>query len=148
MIAYVDSSLLARAYLPDETGHEDARRLLARRDVARVTSTLTRIEVSGALVRAERAGRFASARRALGMLDADLDDSGSAGRGRRAAGARSRRSRCSSREHTASARSTRWHLAVASIAIPKLADKGEPIGFASRDGDQATVAESLGFAAV
>ncbi len=40
------------------------------------------------------------------------------------------------------------HVALASIAVPKLADKGEPIGFASRDGDQAGVAEALGFAAV
>ena len=40
------------------------------------------------------------------------------------------------------------HVALAAIAIPKLADKGEPLGFASRDGDQATVAGSLGFAAV
>lgn len=59
MIAYVDSSVLARAYLRDEDGSEAARRLLADRQIA-----------------------------------------------------------------------------------------GEPIGFASRDGDQAGVAESLGFAAV
>ena len=147
MIAYVDSSLLARAYIPDENGHEDARRLLARRDVARVTSTLTRIEVSGALVRAERAGRIASARRALGMLDADLDHVGSvvevdAPQERVEAVALQL-----ARAHGIRALDA-WHLAVASLTVPKLADKGEPIGFASHDGDQATVAESLGFAAV
>lgn len=147
MIAYVDSSLLARAYLPDETGHEDARRLLARRDVARVTSTLTRIEVSGALVRAERAGRVASARRALGMLDADLDDNGSVVEVDAPQEKVEAVALQLARAHGIRALDA-WHLAVASIAIPKLADKGEPIGFASRDGDQATVAESLGFAAV
>ncbi len=38
-----------------------------------------------------------------------------------------------------------WHLAVAELTVPGLAEKGEEIGFASRDEAQATVAEQLGF---
>lgn len=57
MIAYLDSSVLARAYLADEDGHGQATALLADPDIATVTGTWTRIEVSGALVRAARAGR-------------------------------------------------------------------------------------------
>lgn len=57
MIAYLDSSVLARAYLVDEDGHQDAAGVLADPEIATVTGTWTRIEVSGALVRAARAGR-------------------------------------------------------------------------------------------
>ncbi len=39
-----------------------------------------------------------------------------------------------------------WHLAVASLTVPALArPEKEEIAFASRDEDQATVAEELGF---
>jgi predicted nucleic acid-binding protein len=147
VIAYVDSSLLTRAYLLDEPGGEDARRLLARRRLARVTGTITRVEVSGAIVRAERAGRIASASRSLAMLDADLDEDG------RVVEVVVPQTQIETvalqltRAHGLRALDA-WHLAVASIVLPQVADKGEPIGFASRDGGQATVAESLGFAAV
>jgi predicted nucleic acid-binding protein len=147
VIVYVDSSILARAYIPDEEGSADARRLLGREDVARVTGTFTRIEVSGALVRAERARRIASVRRALSMLDGDLDEDG------RVAEVDAPRAQVEAvaltlvREHGLRALDA-LHLATAVLSVPQLADKGEPVGFASRDGDQATVAESLGFAAV
>jgi predicted nucleic acid-binding protein len=147
VIAYVDSSLLTRAYLLDEPGSEDARRLLARRGMARVTGTITRVEVSGAIVRAERAGRIASARRSLAMLDADLDEDGRVVEVNVPQDQIETTALQIAREHGLRAPDA-WHLAVASIVLPKLADKGEPVGFASRDGDQATVAESLGFAAV
>lgn len=57
MIVYLDSSVLARAYLTDEEGHEEAVALLHDADVAAATGTWTRMEVSGALVRAARTGR-------------------------------------------------------------------------------------------
>lgn len=56
MIAYLDSSVLARVYLVDENGHQDAAALLADPQIATVTGTWTRIEVSGALVRASARG--------------------------------------------------------------------------------------------
>ncbi|MDP2293429.1 MAG: type II toxin-antitoxin system VapC family toxin [Actinomycetota bacterium] len=53
-IAYVDSSVIVRRYLPGDAGHRDAAELFAEIDTATVSSTLARIEVSGALVRAAR----------------------------------------------------------------------------------------------
>lgn len=65
--------MLARAYLADEDGHQQAIALLADPDIATVTGTWTRIEISGALVRAARSGR-ADEKGLLAMLDADLVD--------------------------------------------------------------------------
>jgi predicted nucleic acid-binding protein len=148
VIAYVDSSLLARAYLRDEDGSEAARRLLADRRVAKVTGRWTRIEVSAAIVRAARGRRPIDRDQALADLDNDLRH----GTGRIEVIAASdveveAKALAIAREHGLRALDA-LHVALAAIAIPKLADKGEPLGFASRDSDQATVAESLGFAAV
>jgi uncharacterized protein len=148
VIAYVDSSLLARAYLRDDDGSDEARRFLADRRVAKVTGRWTRIEVSAAIVRAARSRRPIDRDRALADLDNDLRH----GIGRIEVIAApdelvEAKALALAREHGLRALDA-LHVALAAIAIPKLADKGEPIGFASRDGDQATVAESLGFAAV
>lgn len=147
MIAYVDSSLIVRAYLEDEDGSIAAQRVLADRSIAKYTGRWTRIEVSGAIVRAARAGRPVLRGDMLTRLDADLRPDG---RIRVLAGDDAEvepKALAIAREHGLRALDA-LHVALASIAIPKLADKGEPIGFASRDGGQATVAESLGFAAV
>jgi predicted nucleic acid-binding protein len=148
VIAYVDSSVLARAYLRDEDGSRAAQELLADPSIAKFTGRWTRIEVTAAIVRAARGGRRVVALRALDELDADLRDEG----GRVALLSASEAeveamALAIAREHGLRALDA-LHVALASIAIPRLADKGEPIGFASRDGDQATVAGSLGFAAV
>jgi len=147
VITYVDSSLVVRAYLEDEDGSDEAQRLLADRSIAKYTGRWTRIEVSGALVRAARAGRIAAPVRSLARLDADLR---AGGRIKVLAADDAQveaKALTIAREHGLRALDA-LHVALAAIAIPKLADKGEPVGFASRDGDQATVAESLGFAAV
>jgi uncharacterized protein len=65
LIVDVDSSVLARAYLVDEEGHAEATSLLEDPEIALITGTWTRIEVSGALVRAARVGRGDEA----GLLD-------------------------------------------------------------------------------
>ena len=39
-----------------------------------------------------------------------------------------------------------WHLSTARFTVPSLADPGEPVAFATRDEEQAAVAEALGFA--
>jgi predicted nucleic acid-binding protein len=147
VIAYLDSSLLTRAYLSDEAGHEAANEVMARRDIAFVTGRFTRIEVSGALMRAVRAGRHSSREVALAALDSDLGPGGRVAEANPPAQDVEHIALALVREHGLRTLDA-LHLAVASIVLPKLADKGEPIGFASRDGDQATVAESLGFAAV
>jgi predicted nucleic acid-binding protein len=148
VIAYVDCSLVVRAYLEDEAGSDEAQRLLADRSIAKYTGRWTRIEVSGALARAARAGRIETLESALRELDADLHHE--SGRIKVVAAPDAEvepKALALAREHGLRALDA-LHVALASIAIPKLADKGEPVGFASRDGDQATVAESLGFAAV
>ena len=41
-----------------------------------------------------------------------------------------------------------WHLAVADTVARGLAARGQPLGFATRDAEQAAVAESLGMSIV
>lgn len=145
MIAYLDSSIIARAYLRDEDGSAEARRLLDDRSVAKYTGRWTRIEVSAAIVRAARGGRRVAVSTLLAKLDADLHPD----RGRvwiLSVGDEALESKALEFARTHGLRALdALHVALASIAIPPLADRGEPIAFASRDGDQAAVAESLGF---
>lgn len=147
MIAYVDSSVLARALLADEDGSEEARRLLDDRTIAKVTGRWTRIEVSAAVARAARAGRPVLKADTLARLDAELRPGGRIDVISAPDAEVEARALAIAREHGLRALDA-LHVALASIAVPKLADKGEPLGFASRDGDQATVADALGFAAV
>ncbi len=144
MIAYVDSSVLARAYLDDEEGSAAAQRLLADPTVAKVTGRWTRIEVSGAIARAARSGRKVDRAEAFAKLDADLGPGGSIGELSGPDEQIEQRALELAREHGLRALDA-LHVALASIAVPPLADKGEPLGFASRDGDQADVARELGF---
>lgn len=143
MIVYLDSSVLARAYLADEDGHEDAQALLFDPEIATVTGTWTRIEVSGALVRAARTGRGNSVE-LLALLDADLSPEGAVTMLAVTQERVEERALQLVREHALRALDA-WHLAVAELTVPALAQKGEEIGFASRDEAQATVAEQLGF---
>jgi uncharacterized protein len=148
VIAYLDSSVLVRAYLQDEEGHEDALELLHTSDLAPVTGTWTRIEVSGALIRAARAKRASvEATDLLALLDADL---GAGGRVTELTASQAEVERTALglvREHALRAMDA-WHLAVARSTVPPLAGPGEQIAFATRDQTQAAVAEELGFQAL
>lgn len=144
MIAYVDSSVLARAYLADEAGHEEAVALLTDPSIALVTGSWTRVEVSGALVRAARRGRTDE----TGLLE--LFDSDLAGPVTMLTAAQEHVERHALdlvRRYGLRAMDA-WHLAVAVIAIPPLLNPGEPKAFASRDDAQLGVARMLGFAAI
>lgn len=147
MIAYVDSSVLTRAYLDDEDGSAAARELLADPAVAKFTGRWTRIEVSAAIVRAARGSRPVPVERKLAVLDADLRPDGRVAVISAATELIEATALDVARTHGLRALDA-LHVALASIVLPRLADKGEPLGFASRDGDQATVAASLGFAPV
>ena len=141
MIAYLDSSVLARAYLIDEDGHQEASALLADPDIATVTGTWTRIEVSGALVRAARTGR-GDEKGLLALLDGDL-----AGPVIVLGAPQDQVEQHALqlvRQHALRAMGA-WHLAVAAIVVPPLLERGEPRAFASRDEAQRQVAEELGF---
>jgi predicted nucleic acid-binding protein len=144
VIAYLDSSVLARAYLVDEDGHRQAAALLADPEIATVTGTWTRIEVSGALVRAARGGR-GDEKGLLALLDADLTGPVIV------LGAPQDQVEPHAlelvRRHALRAMDA-WHLAVAALVVPPLLDPGEPQAFASRDEAQQKVAEEIGFVAI
>ncbi|MDA8046417.1 MAG: type II toxin-antitoxin system VapC family toxin [Actinomycetota bacterium] len=142
MIAYLDSSMLARAYLADEPGHEQATSLLANQEIGLITGTWTRIEVSGALVRAARAGRGDEAG-LLALLDGDLGTDGSVTVVAADQGDVEERALGLVREHAIRAMDA-WHLAVAALALPSLVEPGEDAGFATRDEARSSVAVSLG----
>lgn len=144
MIAYLDSSVLARAYLVDEDAHLQAVELLADPEIATVTGTWTRIEVSGALVRAARTGR-GDGKGLLALLDADLAGPVIV------LGAPQEQVEQNAlqlvRRHALRAMDA-WHLAVAALVVPPLLEPGEVQAFASRDDAQRKVAQKLGFVAI
>ena len=143
MIVYVDSSVLARAYLVDEPRHEDALGLLDDADVGLITGTWTRVEVSGALVRAARAGR-GNEGDLLALLDADLGPEGPVTVVSAPQERVEEQALMLVRQHAIRAMDA-WHLATAALTVPTLAEPGEEIAFASRDDAQARVAAVLGF---
>lgn len=146
MIVYVDSSVLARAYLTDEPGHQEAISLLDDGELGLVTGTWTRIEVSGAIVRASLSGRVDRAG-LLELLDGDL------GAGGRITVVTADQTEVEAkalsliREHGLRAMDA-WHIGVALLTVPSLVEAGEQRGFAMRDERQGLVARELGFVAV
>lgn len=142
MIAYVDSSVLARAYLADEPGHGQAAALLGDPEMALITGTWTRIEVSGALVRAARSGR-GDETGLLDILDGDLGPDGPVTVIAADQEEVQDRALRLVREHAIRAMDA-WHVAVAVLTLPGLAEPGEDVGFATRDVAQSSVAGSLG----
>ena len=147
MIVYLDSSVVVRAYLADEEGHHEAVTLMNDPGVAAITGTWTRVEVSGALVRAARSGRAngePDEQGLLALLGADLGIDGPV----TVVGVPQDQVEAEAlsivRSHGLRAMDA-WHLAVAKITIPSLVEVGEERAFASRDRDQRIVAEELGF---
>ncbi len=143
MLTYLDSSVLGRAYLADEPGHPEAVALLEDPEVFLVTSTLTRIEVAGLLVRAARAGRCDQSA-LLVALRADLSVDGPV---------TTLVSPQSDVERVALEIATTHgvraldalHVAVAELVARALVDNDESVGFATRDTAQAAVARAYGF---
>jgi predicted nucleic acid-binding protein len=143
VIVYVDSSVLARAYLIDEPGHADAVALLEDADVALITGSWTRVEVSGALVRAARTGRGNEVD-LLALLDADLGPEGPVTVVSAPQESVEEQALLLVRQHALRDMDA-WHLATAALTIQTLAEPGEEIGFASRDDAQSAVAGLMGF---
>ena len=142
MIVYLDSSVLARAYLRDELGHEQATALLENPEIGLITGTWTRIEVSGALVRAARAGR-GDEKGLLALVDTDLGVDGPVTVVAADQEQVEERALRLVRDHGIRAMDA-WHLAVAALTLPDLVEPGEKSGFATRDQAQADVAVALG----
>lgn len=142
MIAYLDTSVLVRAFLPDEHGHREARDLLANEDVALVTCTWTRIELASALTRAARAGRRESAV----LLDAALSAMAQDGPMAVVAAPQDGIERVVFglvKEDGLRAMDA-WHLACALMVLPQLAEAGEAQAFATRDAEQGAAAQIRG----
>ncbi|GAA5103227.1 type II toxin-antitoxin system VapC family toxin [Haloechinothrix salitolerans] len=146
MIVYADSSVLARAYLADEPGHDNARALLDDPETVLVTGSWSRIEVPGALVRAAKAHRGLRDD-LLALWFADIDhDSGPI-------------TVLTANQDDVERTALRivldygiramdaWHIAAATLTVPELAAE-EDYGFATRDRAQADVAAAYGFRAV
>jgi uncharacterized protein len=142
-IAYVDSSIVVRYYLPDDPGFAEAVALIDDPDTAIVSSTLTRIESTGALVRAAKAGRVEPTS-AVARFEADLalgtitlvaldhdDVERIALDVVRAYGIRALDA---------------LHIAAASLALPMLANSTDTTSFVTRDSDQARAAAGYGLA--
>jgi predicted nucleic acid-binding protein len=109
-----------------------------------VTGSWTRIEVSGALIRAARRDRQVDVDALIASLDADLAAEGPIS----VVGAPANEVEGSAlalvREHGLRTLDA-WHLATARLTVPKLAAPSEPVAFATRDAEQASAAEALGF---
>ncbi len=146
MIVYLDSSVLARAYLVDEPGHQEAMTMLEDPEVGLITGTWTRIEVSGALVRAARAGR-GDETGLLMLLDSDLALDGPVTVVAAAQAEIEVQALELVRAHAIRAMDA-WHLAIAKLVTPHLVEPGEEVGFATRDAAQSAVAVALGLRAV
>lgn len=127
-------------------GHDRARCLLGDLEVGLITGTWTRVEVSGALARAARAGRGDEAG-LLAALDTDLAADGPV----TLVGAEQEPveelALLLVRSHAIRAMDA-WHLATAKLVSGALAETDEPVGFASRDDARSAVASSMGFVLV
>ncbi len=146
MIVYLDSSVLARAYLNDEIGHDQAVSLLENQEIGLITGTWTRIEVSGALIRAARAGR-GDEKGLLELLEFDLAQDGPVTVIAADQAQVEEHALRLVRGHAIRAMDA-WHLAVAALTLPDLLEPGEEAGFATRDKHKAVLAESLGLIVV
>lgn len=146
MIICLDSSVLARAYLADEAGHAEAATMLEDPEVGLITGTWTRIEVSGALVRAARSGR-GDEEGLLALLDADLAVDGPVTVVAAAQEDVEAQALQLVRTHAIRAMDA-WHLATAKPVAPSLVEPGEEVGFATSDEAQSAVAVSSGLRAV
>lgn len=142
MIVYLDSSVLARVYLADESGHDAAVAMLDDPELGLITGTWTSIEVSGALVRAARAGH-GDERGLLTLLDADLAPDGPVTVVAAPQEDIEMHALQLVREHAIRAMDA-WHLAAAVLLTASLVEPGEEIGFATRDQAQSAVAGALG----
>ncbi|MER6829984.1 type II toxin-antitoxin system VapC family toxin [Streptosporangium sp. NPDC000563] len=148
MLTYVDSSVLACAYLRDEPGHDRARDLLEDPEHLLVTSTLTVVEVTGVLVRASRARRLLELDTRLAVLAADLGEDGPVTLLSAPRDAVERRAVEIVYAHALRALDA-MHLATAELAaVPLLEEPGDKLGFASRDTAQSEAAAALGFTSV
>lgn len=143
MLAYLDTSMLLRAYLADEPDHEAAAALLDDPDALLVSSSWTRVEAASAIVRAGAAGRC-DAPLVLSVVEADLAADGAVTL--LAPDQGDLEAEALAIVRTFALRSLdALHLACAVLAAVPLLPPGERLGFATRDAAQGAAAEAIGF---
>lgn len=146
MLVYVDTSFLVRAYLADEPDHDDALGLLTDDDVLLVSSSLTRLEATSAILRAATAGRCDPAL-SLPVLEEDLSVEGSVTLLTPDQSAMEAEAHAIIMVHGLRALDA-LHLACARIGAVPLLDPGATLHVASRDLHQAEAARALGFVTI
>lgn len=146
MLTYIDSSVLARVYLADEDGHDEAAALL---DGAHhlLTSTLTSVEVTSVLVRASREHGSFNLDDCLASMNADISARGRVTPIRTDPAETESTARAIVRNFAVRSHQA-MHLAVAELALRPLAENGDEIGFATADEQQKEAAIALGFVAL
>jgi len=143
MISYLDSSFLVSAYLVDEPEHERARALVSHPTDAVITGSWSRLEVSGALVRAARAHR-GDEKGLLALFDRDTHPSHGTLTLIDANQAEIESVSISIVRRSGIRAMDAWHLACAMLAFDELAEPGEVRIFVTRDAEQASAARDLG----
>lgn len=143
MIVYLDSSSIVRSYLRDEAVGDIARGFIDDADTLTVSGSWSRIEVTGALVRAERAGWVKD-----GLKRFENDVAPNVARIMLVDGeqAEIEHLALSIVRRTGMRAMDAWHLSSAAFALDALADPGEVRAFLTRDAEQHSVASQLGFA--
>lgn len=146
MLIYVDTSVLARAYLADEDGHEEAIDLLGG-DNQLFTASITLVELTSVLVRAAQLAPEFNLDDTLAAMHADLSAEGAVAPVRPNPTDTESAARAIARNFAVRAQEA-MHLAVADIALRPLAENGDDLGFATRDEQQRSAAIALGFVAI
>jgi predicted nucleic acid-binding protein len=141
-VLYADTSAVVGAYLADEPGHVELRKLLIDGDHRVLTSELTRLEFASAVTAAKRNGRIPDAGAFLVQFDEDAQS---------VLGViplESRRILAAARRLVTDNYPVRTldaiHIAVAMHSTAELTG-GEPVTFVTRDERQADAAKANGF---
>ncbi|MFM9876468.1 MAG: type II toxin-antitoxin system VapC family toxin [Rhodoglobus sp.] len=144
MIAYLDSWALARSYLPDELRAPEVRELIDSPSITTITGSWTRIEASGAFVRAGRAGR-GDVTKLEAAFGADTAPAGGNVVVVDVNQAEIESIALSVARLYGIRAMDAWHLACARLAFEALAESGDELGFVTHDAQQAEVARAWGY---
>lgn len=143
-ILYVDSAIVVSYYLPSELGHARAVELIDDPETAVVTSRLTQIEVTGALVREARAGRVGGIdpSEVINRFNADLSGGPITLVGADQAKIESLALNLVRNQGIRALDAL--HVAVAAIVLPELSGPGDEALFATCDAEQSDAAKACG----
>ena len=143
MIVYLDSSYIVCGYLADEADHVQVRQLLRDPDHTTITGSWSRIEVTGALIRAATSHR-GDREALLAAFEEDVSEVSGTLTVVDAEQAEIERIALDLVRTSGIRSMDAWHLAGAHLARVQPREPGEERGCATRDAAQAAVARDLG----